>query len=302
MTPCENSPTVSIVITTYQRPVVAMRAIRSALAQDYPNKKVYIIEDGPETELKQIIAGLNLNHVFYISHSKNQGLASARNSGIRCSDGEYIAFLDDDDEWMQTKISEQIELALNADENCACIYCAAYIVEANGRILGENRPRLRGSIKREIEDRGLHTIPSSCLFKRDILIKVGGYDETLKSHIDHDIWMSLAKNDYGCDFTSTVLVKAYEHNESRITNHLATRIEATRKFCGKWKPELIAWYGEKTAKQYLSRFQARVFIMIGNVCRKNGQNLDAFRYYFTALWFDPRNHKCYRNLWRLISS
>ena len=295
-----NNPLVSVIITTYQRPDYALRAIKSALAQTYQNKQIYIIEDGGETALEQQLAELKLPNVIYIAHKQNMGLAAARNTGIKCSEGDYVAFLDDDDEWIETKLSEQIELAVKTDENCACIYCAAELVDEKEQMMGENRPKLRGSIKQEIQRIGLHTIPSSCLFKRQALHKTGGYDESLKSHIDHDIWMSLAKHNFNCDYTPKKLVRTYEHKGTRITNNTIARIAATRQYCAKWKPELTKWYGAKEAHEYLSRFQSRVYLMIGRNSLKNGKRLDALKYYCIALRFDIKNKKCYRNIAELF--
>jgi len=297
----EHTPSVSIVVTTYQRPALALRAIKSALAQDYPNTTILVVEDGAETELRSRLAGLKQGNVNYIAHTRNEGLAAARNTGIRCSEGDYVAFLDDDDEWMESKISEQIAIALKAGENCACVYCAAEIIGEAGEYLGENRPKLRGSIRREIRRLGLHTIPSSCLFKREALVRIGGYDVGLRSHIDHDIWMGLARCEYECDFSQKRLVKTYEHNAQRMTTDIKARIEATRLFCEKWNPELTEWYGKKEAAANLSKFQARVFLGLGTICRNNGRKASALSHYVAALKFDPLNKKCYRNLFKLVS-
>ncbi len=295
----ENHPSISTVITTYQRPDFAMRAARSALAQDYPNHQVFVIEDGSETGLKKQLSELAGNAIHYIAHSENKGLAAARNTGIQSCNGDYVAFLDDDDEWMADKLSQQAALALESDERCACIYCAAEIVDRSGHRLGENRPRLRGSIRSEIQRVGLHTIPSSCLFKRDALVKIGGYDDTLRSHIDHDIWMRLSRHDYYCDFVNTLLVRAHEHNNKRITNNMAERISATRQFCDNWKPELSQWYGEKGATRYLTGFQSRVYHMLGLNFAANGRKMMAFLFYCKALRFDLTNKKCRRQLFNL---
>jgi glycosyltransferase involved in cell wall biosynthesis len=295
-------PSVSVIITTYQRPELALRALRSALAQTYPNKTITVIEDGPETPLRQTIADLGRADVFYLAHQSNRGLAAARNTGINNSNADYVAFLDDDDEWMDTKLAEQVGLAGTAGENCACIYCAAHIVDDAGRVLGENLPKLRGSIRQEIQRIGLHTIPSSCLFSRAALINTGGYDETLRSHIDHDIWMNLARKNYDCDFTSSRLVKAHEHSNERITNNTDARIEATRKFCAKWEPELAQWFGRKHARLHLARFRARVYLMVGLNAFNKGNRLTALKYYCLSLKSDRTNRKCYRNIFRVFST
>jgi len=301
MTTCP-LPSVSVIITTYQRPELALRALRSALSQTHPNKTITVIEDGPETPLRQAIADLGRADVSYLAHQSNRGLAAARNTGINISSADYVAFLDDDDEWMDTKLAEQIELARTAGDNCACIYCAAYIVDDAGRVLGKILPKLKGSIRQEIQRIGLHTIPSSCLFSRAALINAGGYDETLRSHIDHDIWMSLARNNYDCAFIGSKLVKAHEHNNERITNNTAARIEATRKFCAKWEPELAQWFGRKHARLHLARFMARVYLMVGLNAFNKGDRLAALKYYCLSLMNDRTNRKCYRNIFRVFST
>jgi hypothetical protein len=131
-------------------------------------------------------------------------------------------------------------------------------------------------------------------------MKIGGYDEFMRSHIDHDIWMSLAKHNYSCVFTSQSLVKTYEHTNRRITTDTKARLHATCVFCNKWKPDLILWFGDKKAQRHLAEFKARVHLMLGSHSLKAGKKLPALQHYLTALMLDPANRKCRKNLSRVI--
>ena len=103
---------ISVIIPTYNRDGVISRAINSVLKQTYQNFEVIIVDDNsPVTDNTAcIISQYNDDRLFYIKHDKNKGGGGARNTGILAANGEYIAFLDSDDEWLPEKLQLQINL------------------------------------------------------------------------------------------------------------------------------------------------------------------------------------------------
>jgi glycosyltransferase involved in cell wall biosynthesis len=97
---------VSVVITTHNRRAYLKQAVLSVLDQDYKDKEVIVVDDGSTDNSLEEIKGLPVRYVWKL----NGGISSARNTGIRVSNGEYIAFLDVDDLWKKGKLSKQMEL------------------------------------------------------------------------------------------------------------------------------------------------------------------------------------------------
>ena len=124
----KNKPLVSVLIPTYNRPKYLSRAIDSCLNQTYDNIEIIVIDDNnPETEgrietekLMKDLYGKN-DKVKYIQLEKNSGACIARNYGIEKSLGEYITFLDDDDEYYPNNIEE--ELKFITKHNYDMIFC-----------------------------------------------------------------------------------------------------------------------------------------------------------------------------------
>lgn len=100
---------VSVVITTYKRRVSQIKAaIDSVLNQSHENLELIIVDDSPNEyeyrdEVKNYCENISDSRVKYIQHEKNMGACAARNTGFSNSNGKYIAFLDDDDEWVKDK-------------------------------------------------------------------------------------------------------------------------------------------------------------------------------------------------------
>ena len=105
------SPTVSVVIPTYNAQSTIIRAIKSVLNQKFNNLEILIVDDkstdGTVKTVKKIFPNLSI-----IELPENLGVANARNEGIRISSGKYIAFLDSDDLWNEEKLFFQITFIL----------------------------------------------------------------------------------------------------------------------------------------------------------------------------------------------
>lgn len=289
-------PLVTAVVTTYDRPQLVQRAIKSVLAQTYEPLEIIVVEDGSESGIEVWLREENPDHVQYIHHEKNLGLAAARNTGFRYAKGRYVAYLDDDDEWAPEKVARQVELAEASTDAHAVIYCGASLISVSGKVVGEIRPRLRGDVRTTIGKNGLFTIPSSCLFRRGALEQVGGYDESLPSHIDHDIWLELGRHKYAAECVDECLVRVPRHQEARMTVDAETRLRATDVFCHKWRPELETWFGRRAANRYCLEFAARVTAILGWACVYRGDRREAARHFLSALARDPMNLGVYKGL------
>lgn len=105
---------VSAIITTYKRPKLVLRAVKSALSQTLRNFEVIVVVDGPDPEAAEALSSVTDPKFRFIILPQNVKLAGARNAGVQAAAGTWVAFLDDDDEWMPEKLEMQLEAALNS--------------------------------------------------------------------------------------------------------------------------------------------------------------------------------------------
>src|SRR5690349_21282427 len=105
------TPLVSAVIPTHNRPEVVIRAVRSVLGQSYAGLDIIVVIDGPDPATSAALGSINDERLRVITLPRSVGGSEARNSGVQNARGEWIAFLDDDDEWLPAKIETQMSLA-----------------------------------------------------------------------------------------------------------------------------------------------------------------------------------------------
>lgn len=274
---------------------MAQRAVESVLAQTYTPLEIILVEDGSRSGMEGWLAEKGMTGIRYCRHEKNKGLSAARNTGLRKARGGCVAFLDDDDEWLPDKLAKQMALFEAAAESIAVVYCGATIISPEKKPK-RKRPRLRGDIRSAIRKKGLSTIPSTCLFRKQALESVGGYDEQLVSHVDHDVWMRLAYCQWGAAYVDECLVKIDHHRACKMTTDVEARLLATRQFCNKWRPELERWFSRREARQFLSRFKGQVMWMLGWACLEGGERRRAVKYFLRALSHSPLRRENYSGL------
>ncbi|MFH1769727.1 MAG: glycosyltransferase family 2 protein [Parcubacteria group bacterium] len=100
---------ISIVIPTHNRPESLKKAVESVLAQTYKDIEIIVIDDGIEQRAEDVIKEINDSRITYIQHQISRGGGAGRNTGIKASKGDFIAFLDDDDEWFPEKLEIQMQ-------------------------------------------------------------------------------------------------------------------------------------------------------------------------------------------------
>jgi len=114
---------VSVVIPTYNRTGLVLRAIRSVFKQSYKNIEVVVVIDGPDDDTFQCLRQISDKRLRVMQLSEKLGGAEARNLGIKAAKGQWVAFLDDDDEWLTEKISKQLSHARSSKEPYPVVAC-----------------------------------------------------------------------------------------------------------------------------------------------------------------------------------
>jgi glycosyltransferase involved in cell wall biosynthesis len=194
-----DSPTVSVVVPAYNAAWCVGKAIDSVLAQDFRGFELVVVNDGSTDGTAEALAGYG--DAIRVVMQRNGGLPNARNAGIREARGEFVAFLDADDWWLPGKLGRQVAL-MRQRPDIGFSSTAARVVDPDGGLLnvwgcarweGAFLAHLFGS-NADVAGSGSAVIARKALFDR-----VGGFDETLRSLEDIDMWMRLAAvSDYAC--------------------------------------------------------------------------------------------------------
>jgi glycosyltransferase involved in cell wall biosynthesis len=117
---------VSVVIPTLRRPKLVLRALASVFNQSYEQIEVIVVVDGPDEDTTDVLRTVNDPRLHVIVNPRSLTAAGARNVGVDHAKGEWIAFLDDDDEWLPDKVEKQIAFA--SDRGVAVISCLSRVV------------------------------------------------------------------------------------------------------------------------------------------------------------------------------
>ena len=186
------SPLVSVIIPTFNCPFLS-GAINSVLTQTYDNFEIIIIDDGSTDSTRDTVENYH-SKVKYI-FQENEGVSSARNTGIRASVGDYIAFLDADDVWLPTKLEDQFTI-FNREHDIGFVYCDNYFV--NERLhpisnYSRKSPLLEGDILMSfLLDYFL--ITSGLMVKKECFSSIGYFNKDYVVDEDFEFFVRLARH------------------------------------------------------------------------------------------------------------
>lgn len=118
-----NNPLVSVVIPTFNRPSLAFRAVRSALMQTLDAIEVIVVIDGPDKATLQVLQTIRDSRLHVRALTQHGGASETRNAGVAEARGQWIALLDDDDEWLPQKLELQLKTAQRSQHPNPIITC-----------------------------------------------------------------------------------------------------------------------------------------------------------------------------------
>jgi len=185
----EIKPQVSVIIPTYNRGWVIKEAIDSVLAQDYTEFELIVVDDGSTDHTSDVLDSYR-NDIKVLSQ-KNKGVSAARNRGIAEASGKFIAFLDSDDLWLSQKLSVQIEFFNQTPDALICQTEEVWI--RNGLRVNPRKRHKKpsGMIFKPSLELCLVS-PSAVMIQRNLLDRVGEFDENLPACEDYDLWLRIS--------------------------------------------------------------------------------------------------------------
>lgn len=293
----ETRKTVSVIIPTYKRPENLIRAIQSVIKQTYNPIEIIVVDDnGIGTEwqvytynlLKKYIEG---NKIIYIAHNENKNGSAARNTGLKHAHGEFINFLDDDDEFKPDKIEKQIKcLNIHKDEYGAC-YCNSIIVGKKRTFTTNNYQE--GNIVTEMLTGEAIFNTSTILFRRKQLEAIRGFDESFKRHQDWEMLIRYFRQ-YKICLVKDILLTKYTTPNIITSNPLST-IEFKEKFLSTYKNDI-----EQMPRK--NEIYKRQYEMLAIWLIKMGYKKDGLKYSQIALQYGfPSFYTILKYLYYLIS-
>ncbi len=186
-------PLVTVIIPTFNRASIVGRAIRSVLGQTYPNWELFVVDDASTDDTEREVRSYSDKRITYLRHHQNRRVSAARNTGIRSAQGEYVSFLDDDDEWLPEKLEKEVEVFRNSDPEVGLVYTGKTVYDEHGRVLQVRMPTLSGWLYDAMLDQHFIGSPSRVTVKKQVLDRVAGFDETFVNCQDYDLWLRVAK-------------------------------------------------------------------------------------------------------------
>ncbi len=219
-----NNPLVSVVIPTYKRTVECVsKAVESVLNQTYQNVEIVVVDDSTSafegrTNTEKYIKSLNASNVVYIQNEKNLGGSLTRNRGIENANGEYITFLDDDDEYKPEKIEKQLRYMQQNDLEMT--FTELEIYTPDGKLVDyrefseiesfDNDYLLKYHLQKHL------TGTPTFMYKAEKLREIGGFD-VVKVGQEFHLMLKSIVNGLKIGYFPECYVKAYRHPDGGIS-------------------------------------------------------------------------------------
>jgi glycosyltransferase involved in cell wall biosynthesis len=246
-------PLISVIIPTFNRKMLLGRAVDSVLRQTMHDYELIVIDDG-STDGTRELPILADQRISFHRLPCNSGVSKARNFGVEKSVGEWVSFLDSDDEWFPQKLEKQIRWIMHNP-----LYKIVQTKEIWIRDARKVNPPLTheksgGDIFLASLERCMVT-PSSVMLRRELFDEAGGFDETFQACEDYDLWLRIASH-YPVGLVDEYLLNRYGGH----SDQLSFAVMVLDKFRIRSMIKLLHW-GNLTLEQSLA--------VRANVCKRS---------------------------------
>ena len=187
---------VSVILPVYNGAATIGRALGSVFAQTFTDYEIVVVNDGSTDDTASVLAVYG-DRIHVVSQS-NRGLSAARNTGVRASSGDLIAFIDDDDLWMPEKLARCVAI-LDQDPNCVLAYTGAVRVDLTGTPMPNQNANTEGvdsPTMAQMLARPWNVVPCQFVVRREVFERCGGFDERFVSTCE-DLYFLLLAREHG---------------------------------------------------------------------------------------------------------
>ena len=286
-------PTVSAIIAAYNGVTRYLdQAIRSVLEQTFRDFELIVVDDASTDDTGRLV--LQVQQARYIRRAENGGQAAARNDGARLANGEFLAFLDQDDLWEPTFLEETLAI-LRANPDAPVVHCDGFQVSEQNEILYYDHAMLDLVSITQILRGGHDVATSGSLFRKACFDAVSGYDDRLTIWEDIDLAIRLYHRFPLTHYPKPLYRhRLYARNVSRdIPSQRA--LEARRYFLEKHGPSCHPGTPEARG---LARDWAHYFGDLGKFYIREGRIAEARKAFWQSVRHHPLNHKSLLRLLR----
>ena len=193
MPDASDNPRVSVIVTTHNRAALLPRAVDSVLAQDFHDYELIVVDDRSTDDTPGVIGAFDDPRIRAVRHAENKGQSASVNTGIWTARGEYLAFLDDDDEWTERKLSRQVRALDDAGPDVALAYTWYDRVDPGGERRAGGRSVVSGDISEHMLGWEIPAPTSTYMVRASAAREAGGYDEALSYANDRDFLCRVAE-------------------------------------------------------------------------------------------------------------
>jgi len=241
-------PLVSIILSTYNRAKFIRKAIESVLNQSYKDFEFVVVNDACQDDTLKILKSYNDPRIKIINNELNLGFVKSLNKAINCAKGEYIARIDDDDYWSDSKKLEKQIAFLENNPEYVLVGCGMIKINKQGQ---EIKRYLFPEKDQELRRKMLLTdyfVHPGVVFRKKDWEAVGGYNEQFYFSQDWDLWARLGKMGKMYNFPEC-FVSLRESGENRTTNKMGYHLFLNQKIRKKysrdyphfWRYYLLGW-------------------------------------------------------------
>lgn len=261
---------ISVVIPTYNRAAVLARAIQSVYAQTWleqgGNLELIVVDDGSDDGTAELVQEM-FPQVRYI-YQHNAGVSAARNVGLRHCQGDWIALLDSDDEWLPNKLQRQVDLL--AQTGLLICHTEEIWIRNGRRVNQMNKHKKYGGWIYPYCLPLCAMSPSSIIIHRSVFEEIGNFDESFEVCEDYEMWLRLTSS-YQVAFVQEACINKYGgHADQLSTRHWGMdrfRVRALEKIL---RSELAPLYRGKTLDSLLVRLE----ILLNGAIKHRNRSLE----------------------------
>ncbi|NQT33163.1 MAG: glycosyltransferase family 2 protein [Candidatus Omnitrophica bacterium] len=286
------SKLISIIIPTYNRAAMIKRAIESVLVQDYDNMEVIVVDDASKDNTPEVVRSVEDPRLIYIRRPENKGAAAARNTGMRQATGEYIAFLDSDDEYIPGKLGEQVKAFEKLDPVPGLVFTNYWAVGARKELkIPEHVSSGYVDTSKVFPASIFCNPPSSWMVTKSVVADDGLFDEGLWTMEDIDLFARITRK-YPAYFIKEPLMIKHVHSckKGSVPDKYAEK--TGERILEKWLPEM------RRDRKFLVRF----YCMMGKDMMRSGKKKKAIDYLWKAALLNPVNLKVVLKLARAYAT